>query len=70
MLKSYHANFDPKPKHKNIKPIFFITNRKGKDTLHNIRKTVIAFGVVLLFAVGFMFLGMFIDIQIILKRAR
>jgi drug/metabolite transporter (DMT)-like permease len=31
------------------------------------RKTVIAFGVVLLFAVGFMFLGMFIDIQIISK---
>jgi len=31
------------------------------------RKTVTAIGIVLLFAVGLMFLGMFIDIQIILK---
>ncbi len=31
------------------------------------RKTMIAFGIVLLFAVGFLLLGMFIDIQIILK---
>ena len=36
---------------------------KGK----NVRKTMIVLGVVLLFAVGFMFLGMFIDIQIISK---
>ena len=35
---------------------------KGKT-----RKTVIVLGVALLFAVGFMFLGMFIDIQIISK---
>lgn len=38
-------------------------NMKGK----NVRKTVIALGVVLLFSAGFMFLGMFIDIQIISK---
>lgn len=31
------------------------------------RKALIVLGVVLLFAVGFMLLGMFIDIQIILK---
>ena len=31
----------------------------------NVRKAMIVLGVVLLFAVGFMFLGMFIDIQII-----
>ena len=31
----------------------------------NARKAMIVLGVVLLFAVGFMFLGMFIDIQII-----
>jgi drug/metabolite transporter (DMT)-like permease len=36
---------------------------KGKK----VRKTLIALGVVLLFAVGFMFLGMFIDIQVISK---
>jgi len=36
---------------------------KGK----NVQEDLIAFGVVLLFAVGFMFLGMFVDIQIILK---
>jgi len=39
----------------------------GYNTLHSVRKTVVALGVVLLFAVGFMLLGMFIDIQIILK---
>ena len=33
----------------------------------NVRKAMIVLGVVLLFAVGFMFLGIFIDIQIILK---
>jgi hypothetical protein len=33
----------------------------------NVRKTLIVLGLVLLFAVGFMFLGMFIDIQIISK---
>jgi hypothetical protein len=33
----------------------------------NMRKAVTAFGVALLFAVGFMLLGMFIDIQIILR---
>jgi len=32
-----------------------------------VRKTIIVLGIVLLFAVGFMLLGMFIDIQIILK---
>ena len=32
-----------------------------------VRKTLIALGVVLLFAVGFMLLGIFIDIQIISK---
>jgi len=32
-----------------------------------VRKTMIFLGVVLLFVVGFMFLGMFIDISIILK---
>lgn len=32
-----------------------------------LQKTLIAFGVVLLFAVGFMFLGMFVDIQVISK---
>jgi quinol-cytochrome oxidoreductase complex cytochrome b subunit len=36
---------------------------KGKK----VRKTLTALGVGLLFAVGFMFLGMFIDIQIISK---
>ena len=34
---------------------------KGK----NVGKAMIVLGVVLLFAIGFMFLGMFIDIQII-----
>ena len=33
----------------------------------NVRNTVTALGIVLLFAVGFMLLGMFIDIQIISK---
>ena len=33
----------------------------------NVRKTLIALGVVLLFAVGFMLLGMFIDIQVVSK---
>lgn len=33
----------------------------------NVRKAIIVLGVVLLFAVGFMFLGIFVDIQIILK---
>ena len=33
----------------------------------NARKAMVVLGVVLLFAVGFMFLGIFIDIQIILK---
>jgi uncharacterized membrane protein YqjE len=33
----------------------------------NVRKAMIVLGVVLLFAIGFMFLGIFIDIQIILK---
>jgi len=33
----------------------------------NVRKAMIVLGVVLLFAVGFMFLGIFVDIQIILK---
>lgn len=33
----------------------------------NVRKAMIVLGVVLLFAVGFMLLGMFIDIKIILK---
>jgi hypothetical protein len=32
-----------------------------------VRKAMIVLGVVLLFAIGFMFLGIFIDIQIILK---
>lgn len=44
-----------------------MANRMGYNTLHNVRKTAISLGVVLLFAVGFMLLGMFIDIQIILK---
>jgi hypothetical protein len=38
-------------------------NLKGE----NVRKAMIVLGVVLLFAVGFMFLGIFVDIQIILK---
>jgi len=38
-----------------------------KNTRHNLPKTVIVFGIVLLFAVGFMVLGIFIDIQIISK---
>ena len=38
-------------------------NLKGE----NARKAMVVLGVVLLFAVGFMFLGIFIDIQIILK---
>jgi len=38
-------------------------NMKGKK----VRKTLTALGVGLLFGVGFMFLGMFIDIQIISK---
>jgi len=33
----------------------------------NVRKTLIAIGIVLLFAVGLMLLGMFIDIQIVLR---
>jgi hypothetical protein len=33
----------------------------------NVRKTLIAIGMVLVFAVGLMLIGMFIDIQIILK---
>lgn len=33
----------------------------------NVRKTLIAIGIVLCFAVGFMIIGMFIDIQIILR---
>ncbi len=37
------------------------------NTLHNVRKAVMAFGVVILFAVGSMLLGIFIDIQIISK---
>ncbi len=44
-----------------------MTNGKRCNTLHTVRKTVMALGVVLLFAVGFMLLGMFIDIQIMLK---
>ena len=40
---------------------------KMENTLHNVRKTVMALGVVLLCAVVGMLLGMFIDIQIILK---
>jgi biotin transporter BioY len=38
-------------------------NLRGK----NVRTAMIVLGVVPLFAIGFMFLGMFIDIQIILK---
>ena len=34
---------------------------------HNVPKTIVAVGIVLLFAVGFMLLGMFIDIQVISK---
>jgi len=33
----------------------------------SVRKAVMVLGIVLLFAIGFMFLGMFIDIQIILR---
>jgi hypothetical protein len=44
-----------------------MTNRMGYNTLHNVLETVMALGIVLLSAVGFMLLGMFIDIQIILK---
>jgi hypothetical protein len=40
-----------------------IKNLKGE----NMRKAIIVLGVMLLSAIGFMFLGIFIDIQIILK---
>jgi hypothetical protein len=33
----------------------------------SLRKTVIVFGVVLLFVIGFFVIGLFIDIQIIIK---
>ena len=45
--------------------------RQGKGERRNmkvnVRKTLIAIGIVLLFAVGLMLLGMFIDIQIVLR---
>lgn len=47
--------------------MIFITNIMSNKSLHNVHNTVMAFGVVLLFAVGSMFLGIFIDIQIISK---
>jgi len=37
------------------------------DTQRKAREIVMAFGVALLFTVGFILLGMFIDIQVILK---
>ncbi len=40
-----------------------MTNIKGR----NIRKILTAVGMVLVFALAFMFIGMFIDIQIILE---
>ena len=40
-----------------------MTNTKGR----NISRTLPVFGMVLVFAIAFMFLGMFIDIQIILE---
>jgi len=45
-----------------------ISQRRTKNLKgENVRKAMIVLGVVLLFAVGFMFLGIFVDIQIILK---
>jgi hypothetical protein len=38
-----------------------------RDAKRNVPKTIVAVGIVLLFAVGFMLLGMFIDIQVVLK---
>jgi protein-S-isoprenylcysteine O-methyltransferase Ste14 len=49
--------------HGNIERERRTKNLKGE----NVRKAMIVLGVVLLFAVGFMLLGMFLDIQIILK---
>jgi len=40
-----------------------VTNPKGRNT----RKILTAVGMVLVFAIAFMFFGMFIDIQIILR---
>lgn len=37
------------------------------NTSRNVRKALIVLSVVLVFAVGFMFLGMYVDIQIISK---
>ena len=40
-----------------------MTNTRGRNT----RKILTVFGIVLVFAIAFMFFGMFIDIQIILR---
>jgi len=40
----------------------------GEKMEKNVRRAITVLGIVLLFAVGFLLLGMFIDIQVILRQ--
>ena len=44
---------------------FCTINNMERDAQHSVPKIISAIGIVLLFALGFMLLGMFIDIQVI-----
>jgi hypothetical protein len=55
------------PKEQNSPAIKNLFTHTNMDKKHNVRKALTISGITLLFAVTFMLLGMFIDIQLILK---